>query len=64
MTQMLINGTKTDAVNTLTIDVIDPSDGKVFTTIPRGQQEDVDKAVKAARAALLGDWGQLAAFER
>lgn len=64
MTQMLINGTKTDAVNKLTIDVIDPSDGKVFTTIPRGGQQDVDHAVTAARAALNGDWGKLAAFER
>ncbi len=64
MTQMLINGTKTDAFSKLTLDVINPSDGKVFTTIPRGQAEDVDQAVKAARAALSGDWGKLAAFER
>ncbi|MGB6104559.1 MAG: aldehyde dehydrogenase family protein [Pusillimonas sp.] len=64
MTQMIIDGQKTDAVNKQTIDVVSPSDGKVFTTIPRGDADDVDRAVKAARQALGSEWGKVPAFER
>jgi len=64
MTQMIIGGQRVDAIDGRTIDVVAPSDGQVFTTIPRGQAADVDRAVNAARSALLGDWGKLAAFER
>ncbi len=50
------------------IDVIDPSDGKPFAKIARGNAADVDAAVKAARAAYgeFGDgaWGRLNATER
>lgn len=34
-----------------TIDVIDPSDGKAFAKIARGNAADIDAAVQAARAA-------------
>lgn len=64
MTQMIINGRQVDAHDGRTIDVVSPVDGKVFTTIPRGQQADVDAAVQAARAALEGDWGRMTALER
>ncbi|MEW5881633.1 MAG: aldehyde dehydrogenase family protein [Pseudomonadota bacterium] len=50
------------------IDVIDPSDGKPFARIARGNAADVDTAVRAARAAYgeAGDgaWGRLTAAER
>lgn len=46
------------------IAVVDPSDGKPFTTIARGDAEDIDRAVRAARAAFNGDWGRLSAAER
>lgn len=64
MTQMIIDGRKADAADGRTIDVVSPVDGKVFTTIPRGQQADVDAAVTAARAALDGGWGSMTALER
>ncbi|MYN12333.1 aldehyde dehydrogenase family protein [Pusillimonas sp. TS35] len=64
MTQMIIDGQKTGALDGATLDVLSPVDGKVFATIPRGRAADVDRAVKAARAALSGAWGKLAAFER
>ena len=52
----------------LTIDVVDPSDGKPFARIARGDSTDIDHAVRAARAALGenfdGDWGRMTATER
>ena len=48
-----------------TIPVVAPAEGKVFTEIAAGGQEDVDRAVSAARAALEdGAWGRLTATER
>jgi len=51
-----------------TIDVVDPSDGKPFARIARGDGADIDRAVRAARNALGesfdGDWGRLTATER
>ncbi|RTZ47755.1 aldehyde dehydrogenase family protein [Candidimonas sp. SYP-B2681] len=64
MTQMIINGKQVDAVNKATLDVWSPTDGTVFTTIPRGQEADVDLAVTAARQALNGAWGKLTAMDR
>ncbi len=50
------------------IDVVDPSDGKPFARIARGDGTDIDHAVRAARTALgesfEGDWGRLTATER
>jgi aldehyde dehydrogenase (NAD+) len=61
---MIINGALTDAANGKTLDVISPSDGQAYATIPRGDAADVDAAVKAARAALSSDWGKKTALER
>lgn len=48
-----------------TVDVMSPSDGKVFAKIARGNADDVDQAVKAARNAFEhGEWGRLTAIER
>jgi aldehyde dehydrogenase (NAD+) len=50
-----------------TLEVIDPSDGRPFARIGRGNVADIDDAVAAARAAWgegLGDWGRLSATER
>jgi aldehyde dehydrogenase (NAD+) len=50
------------------IDVVDPSDGKPFAKIARGNAADIDAAVSAARTAFGesgdGPWGRLAAAER
>lgn len=60
----LIDGGAVEAVSGRRLDVIAPSDGRVFVTIPRGGAEDIDRAVKAARRALEGPWGRMAPAER
>ena len=57
------SATSASAVNAV-IPVIDPSDGQPFTDIARGDAEDIDRAVQAARAAFEGDWGRTSAAER
>jgi len=47
-----------------TLPVVDPASGEVFAEIARGGAEDIDAAVKAARAAFEGPWGALAPAER
>ncbi|MFD1712762.1 aldehyde dehydrogenase family protein [Ottowia sp. GY511] len=47
-----------------TLPVIDPSDGQVFDEIQRSDERDIDAAVRAARSAFDGPWGQLSAAER
>ncbi len=46
------------------IQVTNPSDGELLTTIARGTADDVDAAVAAAQKARDGDWGQMTALER
>ena len=47
------------------IDVIDPSHGTPFATIARGNAQDIDAAVSAARKGFeAGAWGKLNAMER
>lgn len=36
-----------------------PLDNSIIGTVPEGGKAEVDAAVKAARAALKGDWGQM-----
>lgn len=47
-----------------TLDVVCPSDGMAFATIPRSGAREIDAAVKAARGAFDGAWGRLAPHER
>ncbi len=47
------------------IDVVCPSDGLAFASIPASGKADVDRAVKAARDAFdAGPWRRMPAFER
>jgi len=62
--QNLIAGERCAAASGATIEVLDPSDGQVFTTLPRSDARDVDAAVQAARAAFHGAWGRQTATER
>ena len=52
--QTFINGEWVDAVSGARFESEDPFTAKVWATLPRCGEEDVDRAVKAARAALLG----------
>jgi aldehyde dehydrogenase (NAD+) len=51
-----------------TIPVVDPSNGETFGELARGDQEDMNAAVAAARASLGdtfdGPWGRLSAAQR
>jgi aldehyde dehydrogenase (NAD+) len=47
-----------------TLSVIDPSSGKEFDRIARGNAADIDRAVRAARNSYEGAWGALTAAER
>ena len=61
----LIDGRWQPASDGRTLDVVSPSDGKVFARIARGTTADIDAAVKAARRAFEeGPWARMTAVER
>lgn len=59
-----INGRQVAGRSGETMAVLAPATGEEFTRIACGTAEDVDDAVKAARAAYEGAWGRLTAAER
>ncbi|GHB46378.1 aldehyde dehydrogenase [Pseudovibrio japonicus] len=61
----LINGLQCDGSSGETIEMICPSTGLPFATIPRCSAADVGRAVSAARAALgSSEWSSLSAGQR
>jgi aldehyde dehydrogenase (NAD+) len=63
--QNLIGGKWQPASDGRTLDMVSPSDGRVFARIARGTKADVDAAVRAARHAYEeGTWGKMTAVER
>ena len=60
----LIGGRWLEAAAGGTLPAVDPSDGTEFGRIARGRAEDVDAAVRAARAGFEGAWGAATAAER
>ncbi len=63
--QCFIGGKLVDAASGKTFDCTSPIDGKVLTQVAEGDQEDVDRAVKAARAAFeSGRWSRMAPAKR
>jgi aldehyde dehydrogenase (NAD+) len=63
--KMYINGKWVESSNGRVLDVINPADGNVLYQIPRGQKEDVDRAIKAARFAFESEeWQTLKPHER
>jgi aldehyde dehydrogenase (NAD+) len=63
--QLIIDGTRADASDGGTIDVMNPSTGGVLATIAKATPADVDKAVGAAHRALDSKaWGGIAPAER
>src|SRR6201987_5726989 len=50
--KMLINGKWAEAASGKTFPTYDPSTGEVLARIAEGDREDIDRAVKAARAAF------------
>ncbi len=64
MTQHFINGRHVAGRTGETMAVLAPATGEEFTRIACGNAEDIDVAVRAARAAYEGAWGRLTAAER
>ena len=61
----MIDGKAIDAESGERLDVVCPSDGQVFASIPASGASDVDRAVAAARKAFeQGPWGHMPASER
>ncbi|MFI0844975.1 aldehyde dehydrogenase family protein [Mesorhizobium sp. IMUNJ 23232] len=61
----LVGGRAVDSLSGERIDVLSPSDGKVFASIPASGAADVDLAVRAARRAFDdGPWARMPAVER
>jgi len=56
-TGLFINGQWVDPAEKGTIDVIDPTTGKVITAVAGGTAKDVDVAVAAAEKAYKNSWG-------
>ncbi|MGO1120566.1 aldehyde dehydrogenase [Rhodovibrionaceae bacterium A322] len=54
---LFINGEFVTAASGERFDSEDPYDGQVWAQVARGNAEDVDRAVAAAKAALEGEWG-------
>ena len=57
--KMLINGKWVEAASGKTFPTYNPATGEVLANIAEGDNEDIDRAVKAARAAFeTGPWSQ------
>lgn len=56
-TGLFINGQWVDPVDNGTIEVVNPTTGKVITSVAVGSSKDVDIAVEAARKAYKTTWG-------
>ena len=63
--RQIIGGESVPALSGGEIEVVCPSDGAAFATIPASGEADVDRAVRAARIAFdEGPWARMPAVER
>ncbi len=63
--KLLINGKWVEAASGRTFPTYDPSKGEVLSQVAEGDREDIDRAVKAARAAFeTGPWSKISPSER
>ncbi len=63
--KILINGKWVDAASGKTFPTYNPATGEVLANIAEGDREDIDRAVKAARAAFeTGPWSRLTTSQR
>ncbi|PFH45469.1 hypothetical protein AMATHDRAFT_9185 [Amanita thiersii Skay4041] len=56
-TGLFIDGKWVDPIEPATIDVVDPTNGQVITSVSAGSTKDVDVAVAAAKKAYKTVWG-------
>jgi phenylacetaldehyde dehydrogenase len=63
--ELLIDGSWVKAVSGKTFEVKDPGSGAVLARVALGEAADIDRAVKAARAAMIkGPWAQMTGAAR
>src|SRR5277367_411473 len=63
--KLLINGKWVEAASGKTFASYNPATGEVLANVAEGDREDIDRAVKAARAAFeTGPWSKLTPSER
>lgn len=64
-TQCFINGRWVDAASGKTFETVNPATEEVIAQVAEGDKEDIDRAVKAARAAFdVGPWSKMDARDR
>ncbi len=62
---MLIGGDWVKAASGRTFEVFNPATGEVLSTVAEGDSEDIDRAVKTARAAFeTGPWSRMSPSDR
>ena len=61
---LLIDGKRVPALSGRTFDTLNPATGKVIAQVAEADAADVDAAVRSARAAFEGPWGQMKAADR
>src|SRR5260221_152392 len=62
--RLIIDGAAVDAASGATFTTVNPATEEPITTVAEAGVEDVDRAVRAARAALEGPWAKLKPIER
>src|SRR4051812_29500776 len=63
--KLLVNGKWVDATSGKTFPTYNPATGEVLSRVAEGESEDIDRAVRAARAAFeSGPWSKMSASER
>jgi aldehyde dehydrogenase (NAD+) len=62
--RLLIGGEWVEAASGETFDSISPNDGAVLAQLAEGDAADIDRAVKAARAAFEGEWSKITPARR
>ncbi|MCW5721017.1 MAG: 2-hydroxymuconic semialdehyde dehydrogenase [Devosia sp.] len=61
---LFIDGAYVPATSGRTFQKISPVSGRVIATVHEAGRDDVDRAVRAAKAALSGPWGKMSVAER
>jgi (Z)-2-((N-methylformamido)methylene)-5-hydroxybutyrolactone dehydrogenase len=62
--QLFINNEWVDPSTGDWFDSLDPFSGDAWAQIPRADEKDVDRAVRAANAAMEGPWGKMSPTDR
>ncbi|OKH86302.1 aldehyde dehydrogenase [Thalassospira sp. TSL5-1] len=62
--RMVIGDQKVASDTSETLAVFNPATGQKIAEVPKGNAQDIDKAVKAARGALKGEWSRMRPADR